>query len=258
MRSARAALRAAREPRSNCGEYYLEEDLFAPFAHVRFDDGVGAGDCAVPSAPVGGQVGDRAEVRVDRELVAAGVVAGCLVLEVARRSGPVAGGDPGDVGEIDGSVGARMVLSVVCGRLAVRRVVGGLSVGGGVRRFRGRRCGARLGSGRRPADGLIAGAADGWRGGWLPWRLSWPVAAEAVERHDRADAVADRFPARDGVGGGCAFLELCELLGHRGGEVLAPARPRQGLVVEQQLRPGGVRLQAAVFELGSRWSTTRS
>ena len=80
------------------------------------NDGVGAEDCGVASAPVGRQVVDRSEVRVDRELVAAWVVAGCLVLEVARRSGPVAGGDPGDVGKIDGIVGAGIVISAVCGR----------------------------------------------------------------------------------------------------------------------------------------------
>jgi len=76
---------------------------------------------------VGGQVGDRSEVRVDRELVAGEVVAGGLVLKVARRSGPVAGGNPGDVGEIDGGVGAGIVIG--CDRLTVRPVVDGRSAG---------------------------------------------------------------------------------------------------------------------------------
>ena len=82
----------------------LDEYLLAPFAYVRFDHGARSGYALVAVLPVGYQVVDRTEVGVDRELVAAGVVARCLVLEVAGRSRPVAGGDPGDVGEIDGDL----------------------------------------------------------------------------------------------------------------------------------------------------------
>ena len=76
------------------------------------------------------------------------------------------------------------------------------------------------------------------------------VATEAVERHDRADALADRLLARDAVGGGGAFLELADLVWHRGGELLAPAGPRERLVVQEQERAGGVALEAAGVDLG--------
>ena len=52
------------------------------------------------------------------------------------------------------------------------------------------------------------------------------------------------------VGGGGAFLELADLVGHRGGELLAPAGPRQRLVVQEQQRAGGVALEAAGVDLG--------
>jgi hypothetical protein len=50
---------------------------------------------------VGGHVGDDAKVGVDRQLVAAGVVAGGLVFEIPGRSCSVARRDPGDVGQIN-------------------------------------------------------------------------------------------------------------------------------------------------------------
>ena len=70
--------------------------------------------------------------------------------------------------------------------------------------------------------------------------------------------LADRLLARDAVGGGGAFLELADLVGHRGGELLAPAGPRERLVVQEQQRAGGVALEAAGLTWGWRWSTTRS
>ena len=79
----------------------------------------------------------------------------------------------------------------------------------------------------------------------MPWRLGWPVAAEAVERHDRADAAADRFPARDTVGARGAFLKLPDLVGHSGGELRAPAGPWERLVVQEQQGAGGVALETA-------------
>src|SRR5438874_860251 len=66
------------------GEHHLDQDLLAPFPDLRLDRRVRAGNAAVASAPVCEQVGDRAEVGVDRQLVAGAVVAGGLVLEVAR------------------------------------------------------------------------------------------------------------------------------------------------------------------------------
>ena len=93
--------------------------------------------------------------------VTARVIAGGLVLEVARRSGAVAGGDPGDVGEIDAWVGAGIVISVGLRAATVRPVVGGLSVFVSVHRVRGRPCAVRLAPGRWPARGLIAAAGGG-------------------------------------------------------------------------------------------------
>jgi hypothetical protein len=58
------------------GEHDLDEDLFAPFADVTFNDGSGAGHAPVALAPVRDQVADCPEVRVDGQLVPAGVVAG--------------------------------------------------------------------------------------------------------------------------------------------------------------------------------------
>jgi hypothetical protein len=55
--------------------------------------------------------------------------------------------------------------------------------------------------------------------------------------------------ARDAVGAGDAVLESHDLLGHRGGELFAPPGPRKRLVIEQQQRPGRVRLQATVWDL---------
>jgi hypothetical protein len=46
------------------------------------------------------------------------------------------------------------------------------------------------------------------------------------------------------------FLEAADLLGHGGGELLAPARPGEGLVVEQEHGAGGVGLQAVRFDMG--------
>ena len=83
------------------GEHDLDEDLFAPFAHLCLDHRPGAGDSAVAGLPVADQVGDRAEVSVDGELVAVRVVARGLIFEVADRAGSVAGGDPGNIGKID-------------------------------------------------------------------------------------------------------------------------------------------------------------
>jgi hypothetical protein len=80
--------------------------------------------------------------------------------------------------------------------------------------------------------------------------LCWAVPAEAVERHDRADPLPDRLLARDAVGGGGAFLELADLIGHRGGELLAPAGPRKRLVVQEQERAGGVARETAALDLG--------
>ena len=73
------------------GENDLDEHLFAPFADVGFDDGVGAGYAGVAVVPVGGEVVDGAKIGVDGELVAGGVVAGGLVFEVAGGAGGVAG-----------------------------------------------------------------------------------------------------------------------------------------------------------------------
>ena len=81
------------------------------------------------------------------------------------------------------------------------------------------------------------------------WRCR-SVAAEAVQRQDCADAVADRFLSGDSVGAGGAFLESEDLLGHRGGELFAPPRPWQRLVVKQQQRASRVRLQASALDLG--------
>ena len=92
------------------GEDDLDENLLAPFAYLCLDHRPGAGDSAVALAPVDDQVGDRAEVGVDRELVAAGVVAGGLIFEVARSAGSVAGGYPRNVGEADRRV--RLLLMV--------------------------------------------------------------------------------------------------------------------------------------------------
>jgi hypothetical protein len=55
------------------GEHDLDEDLFAPFSDLRLDGRVGAGDAAVTGAPVCDQIGDRAEVGVDGQLVPVGV-----------------------------------------------------------------------------------------------------------------------------------------------------------------------------------------
>ena len=118
----RGPARAAR------GEDYLDEDLLAPFAHLCLDHRPGAGDSAVVVLPVTGQVGDRAEVRVDRQLVAARVVAGCLVLEIRGRSRAVARRDPRDVGQIHSRVRARRAIGVGCRRLARQSVAGGLCV----------------------------------------------------------------------------------------------------------------------------------
>ena len=85
--------------------------------------------------------------------------------------------------------------------------------------------------------------------GCLAGSCSRAVAAEAVERQDRADALADRLLARHAVGVGGAFLELQDLGGHRGGELLPPASPWQRLVVEQQQRSGGVALQTAGLDV---------
>ena len=68
-------------------EHDLDEDLFAPFAHLCLDHRPGAGDSAVAVLPVADQVGDRAEVSVDGQLVAFQVVAGGLIFEVARSRG---------------------------------------------------------------------------------------------------------------------------------------------------------------------------
>ena len=99
------------------GEHDLDEDLFAPFAHLCLDHRPGAGDSAVAVAPVGDQVGDRAEVGVDRQLVAVQVVAGGLIFEVARRAGSVAGGYPRDVGEADRRVRLLLIVRVLGRRL---------------------------------------------------------------------------------------------------------------------------------------------
>jgi hypothetical protein len=48
---------------------------------------------------------------------------------------------------------------------------------------------------------------------------------------------------------GRAFLKSQDLLGHRGGERLPPAGPRQRLVVEHEKRTGRVRLKAARVHL---------
>ena len=96
------------------------------------------------------------------------------------------------------------------------------------------------------ADSPDSPVARVWMAGSVVGRS---VAAEAVERQDCADAVADRFLARDAVGAGRAFLESEDLLGHRGGELFAPPRPWQRLVVEQQQRPGGVGLETAGVDL---------
>jgi hypothetical protein len=45
-------------------------------------------------------------------------------------------------------------------------------------------------------------------------------------------------------------LESEDLLGHRGGELLPPSRARERLVVEQQHRAGGVRLEATPLDPG--------
>jgi len=119
----RGPARAAR------GEDYLDEDLFAPFAHLCLDHRPGAGDSAVAVLPVADQVGDRAEVRVDGQLVAVQVVAGGLILEVAERAGSVAGGDPRDVGEADCRVRLSFV-SRVLGRRVSRRPERSLTGGG--------------------------------------------------------------------------------------------------------------------------------
>ena len=96
--------------RATGGEDDLDEDLFAPFVHLCLDHRPGASDSAVALAPVGDQVGDRAEVGVDRELVAVQVVAGGLIFEVARSAGSVAGRYPRDGGEADPRV--RLLLNV--------------------------------------------------------------------------------------------------------------------------------------------------
>ena len=51
------------------------------------------------------------------------------------------------------------------------------------------------------------------------------------------------------VAGG-VFLESADLVGHRGGELVAPASPGEGFVVEEQHRAGGVGLQALRFDVG--------
>ena len=91
----------------------------------------------------------------------AGVVAGCLVLEVAQRSGAVAGGDPGDIGETDGSVGARIDRRVLWTGLRSDSSWAGSSLAGvcTVPVVGGRN--ACLGPGREPAGGIIASAAGG-------------------------------------------------------------------------------------------------
>ena len=53
-------------------------------------DGVGAGYAGVAAVPVGGEVVDGAEIGVDGQFVAGGVVAGGLVFEVAGGAGAVA------------------------------------------------------------------------------------------------------------------------------------------------------------------------
>ena len=45
-------------------------------------------------------------------------------------------------------------------------------------------------------------------------------------------------------------MELADLVGHRGSELLAPAGPRQRLVVQEQERAGGVALEATGVDLG--------
>ena len=52
------------------------------------------------------------------------------------------------------------------------------------------------------------------------------------------------------VGGGGVFLEAADLVGHRGGELLAPASPGEGFVVEEEHGAGGVGLQALRFDVG--------
>jgi len=69
-------------PRRAAGsEHDFDQDLLAPFAHLSFDHGAGAGYALVTPAPVADQVGDGAEVGVDGELVPRGVVAGGLILD---------------------------------------------------------------------------------------------------------------------------------------------------------------------------------
>ena len=113
----------------------------------------------------------------------------------------------------------------------------------------------RLGAGCWTPGSRVGGRLVGRAGGARlvgPWavRSGWAVAAESVQRQDRADAAADRLSARHAVGAGGAFLEPQDLGRHRGGELLAPPCPRQWLVVEQQRRPRGVALNAAGLDLG--------
>ena len=113
--------------------------------------------------------------------------------------------------------------------------------------------------------GALLGAVGSQRACWLAIRhgrwpvVVWmiggaargrPVAAEAGRAAGWADAVADRFSARDAVGARGPLLESPHLIGHRGGELLAPPGPRQRFVVEQQHRPGGVRLEATGLDVG--------
>jgi hypothetical protein len=122
---------------------------------------------------MGDQVGDRPEVRIDRELMAAGVVEAGLVLEVTRRSGAVARGDPSDVGEIDSGVEAAIGIGVVFGSGSpssppwagsrLTAVCGDWALGG-VLRVWGRVVGRSAGS--SPAL-LAVDSADRCRGGWV-------------------------------------------------------------------------------------------
>ena len=152
----RGPARAAR------GEDYLDEDLFAPFAHLCLDHRPGAGDSAVAVLPVADQVGDRAEVRVDGQLVAVQVVAGGLIFEVADRAGSVAGGDPRDVGRLTVGCGCRLSRGVL-GRRGSRRperlLTGGRArcIGGRPSACRHRGDGGRLGR-------LVAVVGRGLRG----------------------------------------------------------------------------------------------
>jgi hypothetical protein len=89
---------------------------------------------------------------------------------------------------------------------------------------------------------------EGTRGG-RGGRARGAITAEAVERHDRAHALADRLFARDCVRAGRSFLQLADLGRHRGSELLTPASPWQRLVVKQQQRPSGVALETVGLDL---------